>query len=365
MKEAHGFLGSVLPPPPTGAMMSSTAEQVLSKFSDPSIQLCWGCESTDHMYYDRRKKKVICPHGDDPEVQARAEIVRKDFVARARKRRSDRRPTRESSNKKNQVSGLLSSASRADLLKIIQAFQTKTTPATQSQEHLVFIGGVQVLQANNLPQIPIAIHSALPHINLLIGQNTNSFQLALPVIVDTGSSICCGWTGYIMAIAKAYPELVKSITLAADRYSPIILSRVISNDAKTTRVVTHLPAIVEFHLPYKTTSGQPTSLQIAIGDDVSVNCLLGLSFMRTAHLVLDSHDNVVESCILDVEPFPIYYKNPQRCPPNLVSKTATSESKSLAIMAEIDQATEFIKNYVGQTDTAIDSAIEPQNPIGG
>jgi hypothetical protein len=262
----------------------------------------------------------------------------------------------------------LSSASRADLLKIIQSLHNKTTPAAPSQGHLVFIGGVQVLHANNLLQILIAIHSARPHINLLIGQSTNSFQPALPVIVDTGSSICCGWTGYIMAIAKAYPELVKSITLAAYRYPPIILSGVVSNDAKITRVVTHLPAVVEFHLPYKTMSGQPTSLQIAIGDDVSVNCLLGLSFIRTTHLVLDSHDNVIESYILNVEPFPIYYKKPQRCPPNLVSKTAGSESKSLAIMAQINQATELIKNYVGQADqpnkSVIDSAIQPQTPIG-
>jgi hypothetical protein len=147
---------------------------------------------------------------------------------------------------------------------------------------------------------------------------------------------------------------------------------------------THLPAVAEFHLLYKNTSGQPTSLQIAIGDDVSVNCLLGLSFIRTAHLVIDSHNDVVKSRILDVEPFPIYYKNPQRYAPNLVSKHSKPESKSLAIMAEIDKATEFIKNYVGTAnqpsipDAVIDSAAtatnnaataisgaDGSNPIGG
>ena len=169
-----------------------------------------------------------------------------------------------------------------------------------------------------------------------------------------------------MAIAKAYPALVKSITLASDRYSPIILAGVVSNDDKSTRVITHLPAVVEFHLPYKTTSGQATSLKIAIGDDVSVNCLLGLSFIQTAHLILDSHNNVVESRILDVEPFPITYKTPQRCPPNLVPKTSQGESKSLAILGEIDVAEKFIKNYIGKS-SAEPAGTDANNnpPIGG
>jgi hypothetical protein len=33
-----------------------------------------------------------------------------------------------------------------------------------------------------------------------------------------------------MAIAKAYPQLVKSITLAAHRYTPILVSGVVSDE---------------------------------------------------------------------------------------------------------------------------------------
>jgi hypothetical protein len=80
MKESHGFMAI---PQQTShqsaaAFMTSSAEQVLSKFQDGK-KLCWGCMSEDRQCYDKRKKKIVCPLQEDPEVQARAKLVRKDF----------------------------------------------------------------------------------------------------------------------------------------------------------------------------------------------------------------------------------------------------------------------------------------------
>jgi hypothetical protein len=107
-----------------------------------------------------------------------------------------------------------------------------------------------------------------------------------------------------MAIAKAYPELVKSITLAKDRYSPIVPNGVISKDNNDIlRYSTNLPAVVKFHLDYQTASNQPVSIKFATGKDASVSCLLGMSFIKAAKLIIDSHNNVVESKLLECEPF--------------------------------------------------------------
>jgi hypothetical protein len=115
-----------------------------------------------------------------------------------------------------------------------------------------------------------------------------------------------------MAIAKAYPQLVKSITLAADIYAPILLSGVVSDEEEQHNYSTALPFVVEFHMPYMTNTGSPTSLKVACGKQVGVNALIGTSFMTAAKLVVDLDDNIIESKLLSCDPFPIIYKRPQR-----------------------------------------------------
>jgi hypothetical protein len=163
-----------------------------------------------------------------------------------------------------------------------------------------------------------------------------------------------------MAIAKAYPELVKSITLAKDRYSPIILNGVISKDDNDTlRYSTNLPAVVEFHLDYQTASNQPVSIKFATGEDVSVNCLLGMSFIKAAKLIIDSHDNVVESKLLECEPFAIEYKQPMRSRPNLIQRNQPSAEKNLAVINAIDEACVFISTYAGSSPSIKATIKEP------
>jgi hypothetical protein len=43
-----------------------------------------------------------------------------------------------------------------------------------------------------------------------------------------------------------------------------------NNDRR--RYSTNLPAIIECHLDYQTSSNQPISIKFATGEDVSVNC---------------------------------------------------------------------------------------------
>ena len=69
-----------------------------------------------------------------------------------------------------------------------------------------------------------------------------------------------------MKIAEAYPELVKSITLAKDCYSPIVLAGVVKGESN---ISTNLLCVIEFHLPYLTKDNSPTSLKIAV-DRLSV-----------------------------------------------------------------------------------------------
>jgi hypothetical protein len=341
--------------------MTSSTEQVLSKFREDGKKLCWGCMSEDHQYYDRRKKTIVCPNQEDPEVQARAALIRKDFLERSKKAREGRRFPRESKNGSNNKKALQSLAELlspkkekqepdSDISKILNAIlgMQKGTETSKPDPIVLLMGSFPVFQTtSNLPQLPISIQSTLPHINLRLGTKESGFNPCISAIVDTGAALCCGYSGYIMAIAKAYPELVKSITLAKDRYSPIVLNGVISKDDNDTlRYSTNLPAIVEFHLDYQTSSNQPISIKFATGEDVSVNCLLGMSFIKAAKLIIDSHDNVVESKLLECKPFDIEYKHPMRSRPNLIKRDQPSAVKNLTVIAAIDEACAIISSYV-------------------
>ena len=67
--------------------------------------------------------------------------------------------------------------------------------------------------------------------------------------------------------------------------------------------------------------GHPTSFKVAIGDNVAVNTLLGMSMIRPAKFSLDLEDDVVDSGILNTAPFPVTYKQTNRSLPNLASIT--------------------------------------------
>jgi hypothetical protein len=372
MKESHGFIAIPQQAPATPAFLTSSAEQVLSKFKDDGKKLCWGCMSEEHQYYDKRKRKIVCPNQEDPEVQARAALVRKDFLERSRKARERRFPRdpRNGSNQKKALQSLaeLLSPKKAKeqqdpdittILNAILGIQKNGAEKAKPDAIVLLMGSFPVFQTtSNLPQLPISIQSTLPHINLRLGTKESGFNPCISAIVDTGAALCCGYSGYIMAIAKAYPELVKSITLAKDRYSPIVLNGVISKDDNDTlRYSTNLPAIVEFHLDYQTSSNQPISIKFATGEDVSVNCLLGMSFIKAAKLIIDSHDNVVESKLLECEPFNIEYKQPMRSRPNLIQRDQPSAEKNLTVIAAIDEACAFISTYV-KSDPSIKKTIK-------
>jgi hypothetical protein len=159
------------------------------------------------------------------------------------------------------------------------------------------------------PILPITIETNLPHINLLIGLEG---KRGLSIAYDTCAVLCVGSTAFHLAIAERVPNVVKSLTWAKDKYSPLTLSRVVSDkDGKTQHQPTaSLPAIIEYYLPHKSKEGYQTTLKIALGEMVSVNTIMGMSMTKPAKLSLDLNDNVVDPGVLDTEPFRLLTNQP-------------------------------------------------------
>jgi hypothetical protein len=90
----------------------------------------------------------------------------------------------------------------------------------------------------------------------------------------------------------------------------------------STKPSTVLPATIEYFTPYLTSEGTPATLKIAIGHEVGVNTILGISTIKTAKLSIDLSDNVVDPGILSTQPFPISFKPTSRGIPDLSSVDA-------------------------------------------
>jgi hypothetical protein len=65
---------------------------------------------------------------------------------------------------------------------------------------------------------------------------------------------------------------------APQDYAPIVLAGIVQSHQHKA-VITKLEVGFQFHLPYKTTEGEDTSLLVATSPKVSVNTILGLPFM--------------------------------------------------------------------------------------
>ena len=58
-------------------------------------------------------------------------------------------------------------------------------------------------------------------------------------------------------------------------------------------MTTELEVGWQFHLPYKTKTGEVASFAIATGPHVSVNTILGLTFQTATGMIIDLVDRVV------------------------------------------------------------------------
>ena len=172
---------------------------------------------------------------------------------------------------------------------------------------VIYMYDAQVLQTkSNRPTLPVAIQSGMPHITLQLGTVLDDNESpCIRCVLDTAAALCTENYHFFAAIAKRYPHCVAKIYLPED-YSPIILSGIVQDNAHS--VTTNLSVAFQFHLPYLTKDGSPTSFVVATGPQVSVNTVLGLPLITATGMVIDYIDNVVEAKHLDCPPFKIEFR---------------------------------------------------------
>jgi hypothetical protein len=173
----------------------------------------------------------------------------------------------------------------------------------------VFVVDVQVLAAGSAlkQMMPIAIHSNLPHIILQFGTNLDCPHCpSIHCAVDLCAALTTGNFHFFALLAKRFLHCLAKVFAPQD-YAPIILSGVVQSHQQDA-VTTKLEVGFQFHIPYKTTAGEDSSLMIVTGPHVSVSTILGLPFMQGMGMILDLVDNLAECKYLDCPPFPIDFQ---------------------------------------------------------
>jgi hypothetical protein len=405
----------------------SVAEKVIAEYTKSPVsrstkRICWGCGSEDHMY--AIKNTIVCPNKDLPGVQEKAAKVRMDFNERRRALKKKRKSNESDDRKQDKsdkriatiadIKAMLSQQSspskqshfvlstsctkesakspgQSQLLssQFRQSMETKPQfnaikketwinnmdklSLEEEEEDLPSCNTVTAFASDNIkPPLPIQFDSNLPHINFDIGtDNQKSFQIN--IAYDTCAVLNVGYAGYHLTIAKSFPSVVKSLTWAEKEYSPLVLSGIVKSADDNSKVnpdqstfTTTLPAIIEYFTPYKTTEGAPVTLKIALGNNVGVNTILGLSTIKNARLSLDLDSNIFQAGILDQKPFDIIFKPTSRGIPDISPFKAhpciLELTKESPIIAEVNECYNAVfKN--NDTDTEMSDTIKDADDV--
>jgi hypothetical protein len=149
--------------------------------------------------------------------------------------------------------------------------------------------------------LPVPIQPSFPHIIIQLGQTLRCSKCpAIRCVVDTATTINTGNLHYFAAIAKAFPHTIAAIFSAAD-HNPIVLSSIVQQGGASA--TTDLTVAFQFHMPYLTCKGHPTTLLVACRPNVMVNTILGLPFIQATKMVLDAANQVAKLRALDTPPF--------------------------------------------------------------
>jgi len=331
---------------------------------------CFGC-GEPHPWMRKLSSgehKIVCPNKDKPGVRDHAEREYKAFLERLTKRRKSKN---DKKRKSTDDFANMSSSKRDELRRQVLAFDaigaanddssvassvTTHTNASRrgTQIPLILIVSVDVFNAQTpqLSVIPVPIQTLFPHVNLQLGSTVGCANCPmLRCVLDTAAALTTGNFHFFAKVAKAFPHCVAKIYTPKD-YSPILLSGIVQRGGES--VTTELNVAFLFHLPYETTEGNKCSLLVATGPHVTVNAIIGLPFIQSTKMIIDTADQVVEMRALDCPPFPIDFRRATCHVPQLDETSVPVNAQFADIIKEVEN----LETYIAQVCAA--PIVDPQ-----
>ena len=137
--------------------------------------------------------------------------------------------------------------------------------------------------------MPISVSNELPHVNFPIGKELSDGRLNC--LFDTGAAMCTGALLYhVEHIINVVPNFVKRYEKFDDVNNPFDPVKLCGAILDTSDYVEAehgiLSAVVEYYTPFTSIDGTPITVTIALGNDMSVDTILGIPFLDEIKLEL-------------------------------------------------------------------------------
>ncbi len=266
----------------------------------------------------------MCPNKDKPGVRAAAEKAYQEWLEKSRMKNKNCKDKPFDYNKLNDRDKALARESvlaslcvckqKPDKASMITTNSSRPSdrprdsPPSKQAKMTILVVDVLVLSSagHNKSILPAPIVTSFPHIHLQLGTKLDCPKCPLlRCVVDTAAALMTGNFHFFMAVAKRYTHCVAKIFVPED-YNPIVLSGIVQQGGES--VTTELTVGFQFHLPYLTKDGSPTSIVIATGSHVTVNTIVGFPFIQATRAIINLSDNIANLRTIDAPPFLIEYR---------------------------------------------------------
>ena len=282
----------------------TTSDTAVSDFA-PEFRGCLGCGIADHVFRS-------CPMRDDPATIKRFHWNYNIKFNRPQRDQSPYGPPRGSRLSFEPVTGSppafgtasTNSGSGRGILRNQPAWMTQQqhirtgddassnpvsapqvstpSPPKKARNFPLFVRSCQQ-QADISPALrpmPIRVDNGLPHLCLNLGLDSDA---TLSVLFDSGAALSSGYLPYHLWIMRENPDIVASFERFDDSnpFEPIKLGGAIRHpDDYNASLHGQLTAIIRYKTPYFDNDGSPIRISFGLGNDMTVNTILGMPVIK-------------------------------------------------------------------------------------
>ena len=164
---------------------------------------------------------------------------------------------------------------------------TNPSPPKKARNFPLFVRSLQnqVSTSPALRPMPIRVDNGLPHLRLNLGLSSDA---TLSVLFDSGAALSSGYLPYHLWIMRENPDIVASFERFDDSnpFEPIKLGGAIRHpDDYNESMHGQLTAIIRYKTPYVDTAGNPIRISFGLGNDMTVNTILGMPIIKDLGMI--------------------------------------------------------------------------------
>ena len=157
----------------------------------------------------------------------------------------------------------------------------------------------------------VKLDGLLPHFKIGLARSDDRACL-LDGCLDSGAGANVGYIDFFAGFLACNPQCVDKIyTSQGTRFAPIKMSGIVTDDNAGV-TTTDLPIAVRLRTDYRHHNGDRVFITFALGQEVSINCIISNTFMKDMDATIDYGADRLYLNLEGQASFPMTYKRPTR-----------------------------------------------------